>query len=646
MVTWSNILMWRASELDRAGMELKTNRANVLNASIQLNGASGAIASDGDTVRKMKSWFSHRVGELAKVEASLTYAIEATSTAQEGVECCKQDAEACEQTASVQELVIEGGAGNVSVSPGRLARIEAYLPNFPELYMAESMEAERQRSALEQRTHAVLDDARRVDTGYSASLSSVEAGDIEPSMSASGPINASMTPKEAAAAWGALSQDEKDRLIAEDPDLIMGLDGIDGASRDKAARLSLDNQIRMARERLDNSAAHDALLTAQEHERNGNPYQAGLAYQRFEELAAEEFGSIEKYNDAVRHRDSVTKFKDELNSRSDTSLLYYALDKDGIEIDRAIVATGDIDNAAYINTFVPGMNTDIDENFFGYVDANENLRNVAAANHGIDKSDIATITYLDYEPPTTLELAGDVADPTARAREGAGNLTNFLEGVSASRAYNATNPEPHMTLMGHSYGSTTAGMAATQVDNDVVDDLAMFGSPGAGASDIREYNLDSGTAHVSAVPSRDVIQGIGGGIAQGADILSATIDDIKIETDTTGRHPKYNVDISGASDYADEFGINPSDMDGINKLSDDASLTVTGGTENKPGLLERAIDFVNPISSHGAYLPNPNNPDQFTWDGEQQGKQNDLRGTVRSPIIDDLAGVVVDKDRK
>lgn len=453
-----------------------------------------------------------------------------------------------------------------------------------------------------------------------------------------------MTPEEAAAAWNELSPEEQQALIDKDPELIGNLDGIDAASRDKANRLSLDRKIDALYQRFGGTDAYETYLEMRRHEEEGNHFQADHARNSLHDLLPDGFSSVEEFYTVVDKYENLSTFRNELNSRSETSLLKYSLDADGLAVDRAIVATGDVDNAKYINTFVPGMNSDVNENFFGYVDANANLRNVAAAEHGIPKNQIATITYLDYEPPTTGELFQDRHDPTARARQGADSLSTFLEGIDASRAYNAEIPEPHMSLMGHSYGSTTAGMAATQVAPDVLDDLTMFGSPGAGAQNITEYNLDSGTAHVSAVPERDAIQGIGGTIASAADFFTFTDDDIKIVSKPGQLLPE--IDISGASDYAEEFGINPSHMDGIDTLSNDANLNVEGGEPQKRGALGSLIDSLNPIAEHGAYLPNPNDADKFSWDHPSEGKPNDPRGMVSSPIVSDLARIVVDKGDK
>lgn len=67
-----------------------------------------------------------------------------------------------------------------------------------------------------------------------------------------------------------------------------------------------------------------------------------------------------------------------------------------------------------------------------------------------------------------------------------------------------------MTLVGHSYGSTTSGMAATKVHDGVIDDLVLCGSPGMGTYNASDLHVAEGHRWVSGVPIGDSVQGIGG----------------------------------------------------------------------------------------------------------------------------------------
>ena len=48
----------------------------------------------------------------------------------------------------------------------------------------------------------------------------------------------------------------------------------------------------------------------------------------------------------------------------------------------------------------------------------------------------------------------------------------------------------HQSIIPHSYGSTTAGIAMRDIGKGVVDDLVYTGSPGAGVSSVGTLGVD------------------------------------------------------------------------------------------------------------------------------------------------------------
>ena len=81
-------------------------------------------------------------------------------------------------------------------------------------------------------------------------------------------------------------------------------------------------------------------------------------------------------------------------------------------------------------------------------------------------------------------------------------------GIDAAREHGAG--DAHITVAGHSYGSTTAGIAATPVNDGVIDDIVQFGSPGSGVQDVGEFHVPEGHMYVSAAPYKhDIVQGVG-----------------------------------------------------------------------------------------------------------------------------------------
>ncbi|SCF94239.1 alpha/beta hydrolase [Streptomyces sp. Ncost-T10-10d] len=156
---------------------------------------------------------------------------------------------------------------------------------------------------------------------------------------------------------------------------------------------------------------------------------------------------------------------------------------------RAIVSFGNPDMARNVAAYVPGLNTSLDEEF-----AKNDLKRAWDTAKGASKYDhsSAAIVWLGYDAPQTpdglasLSVMGD-----ERAEEGGKSFNGFMAGLTAT---NGTG-DPHLTAIGHSYGSRTVG-AATQHDGGIpgVDDIILVGSPGVGVD--HAEGLGVGKEHV------------------------------------------------------------------------------------------------------------------------------------------------------
>lgn len=156
---------------------------------------------------------------------------------------------------------------------------------------------------------------------------------------------------------------------------------------------------------------------------------------------------------------------------------------------RAIVSYGNPDTARNVAAYVPGLNTSLDEEF-----AKGDLkraRDTAMAAREIDES-TAAIAWLGYDAPqspdgmSSLAVAG-----TERAENGGQAFRGFMSGLATANDHG----DPHMTAIGHSYGSRTVGAATQQGDGiPGVDDIVLVGSPGIGVD--RAEDLKVGMGHV------------------------------------------------------------------------------------------------------------------------------------------------------
>lgn len=139
---------------------------------------------------------------------------------------------------------------------------------------------------------------------------------------------------------------------------------------------------------------------------------------------------------------------------------------------RIVEVLGDLREADHVAIHVPGMDTDIDD--------------YTAATHGDARSlynemqrqapgeDVASIAFLDYNPPDNNFGGWFGSAGEAAATEGAEALDSWVD-----RLHEDGFSADQLTVVAHSYGSTTAGIALEHEDLQV-GRLAVVGSPGLG----------------------------------------------------------------------------------------------------------------------------------------------------------------------
>lgn len=166
--------------------------------------------------------------------------------------------------------------------------------------------------------------------------------------------------------------------------------------------------------------------------------------------------------------------------------LLLAFDPDAFDGDGAVViAHGDPATADHLAVVVPGMTTDATS----IRDVSAMAVAVAGAAAQTTRRTTSAIAWVGYDAPADHDLARGrlhprdlpdivrVADDRA-AEEGGSELVEFVDGLAGR----------DVTVIGHSYGSTTAAHAAA--DGMDADRLVLLGSPGAGrevdeAADVR-----------------------------------------------------------------------------------------------------------------------------------------------------------------
>ena len=174
------------------------------------------------------------------------------------------------------------------------------------------------------------------------------------------------------------------------------------------------------------------------------------------------------------------------------------LDADSGSQLHAAVAVGDVDTADHVSVFTPGFTTTVKDSLGG-IDtdmAAPQDPGRAEPRPGRPVDAVATVSWLGYDAPQwdgVVFPSQSVASDDL-ARKGGDDLAQFYSGINAAR-----DVDPHLTALGHSYGSTTTGFAL-QHDGTGVDDAVVFGSPGLGTDERDDLHVPDG--HLFRVEAR------------------------------------------------------------------------------------------------------------------------------------------------
>ena len=277
--------------------------------------------------------------------------------------------------------------------------------------------------------------------------------------------------------WDGLTRQEHLAIIAAAPGSVGNLDGIPPWARDAANTVALHRDL-AEWGRLDDLGA----LTPDERTWLENARAAQDA------LAVISGG-----------RDPVTG--------EPISTQLYTYDPGAFDGDGAVaISAGDLGTADNVSVVVPGFGTDGESAPYQADRARTLYESCRFLEPGESN---ATMFWIGYDAPDNApwdegwDGAGVVTE--AMAERGGDRLADTLDGLRSSR-----HAEPaHLTAIGHSYGSTTAGHAAH--DHAIpVDDLVFVGSPGVGGETDHASDTGVDPGHVwSGANSRDPVANLG-----------------------------------------------------------------------------------------------------------------------------------------
>ena len=479
-MNWTDIQQWESAPLQTYATECENKQRLLQAAGDSLADQLGSLVGSSQTVKAAKVALHKRMMAIEKEVNFLISSAEIASEGAEGINEVRANADDAKQLASTWGMSIDA-SGNVSMDAAQVKKLKKAGKNILDIkYMVDT---------AQERVNTALTRARELVDSLSQKMSALDAGTYDNNVhySAMNKVRPSLPPagasaQEVASWWNSLSDKDKQWMIEQHPDVIGNLDGVDYTSRNQANRIMLPRLQKQAKEELDAYIA--------EHRFSNSPH-----------VVLE----LKRLTDRVKALDQIDET---LKQESDGVPRYLMqLDPSGPNI-LAAVSQNNPDDADHIGVIVPGMTTSVagngkDGSILDY-DEHATVMREAAKDATKPGETVAMVSFFGYDAPPGLIEASN----TDMAQAGATKLANFLTGIDAAREHGAG--DAHITVASHSYGSTTAGIAATLVGDGVIDDLVQFGSPGSGVQDVAEFHVQPGHLYVSAAPYlHDVVQGVG-----------------------------------------------------------------------------------------------------------------------------------------
>ena len=522
MATWADIQSWELSYVEEAEDLIEAEVREAREIIADLEHAANDIRSQGEGPDRMRERLTEIQDKLDSCLNELTEYALATAELHGYVSRVVAIREsAYEVAAELKETIPE--SGYVRTPPMELSnnpdRYEKYQDLHACIKSAVDLATEAE-TTVGPRYRALADGQYALSEGRHSESAGL-ANDADPSW----------TPEEVSVWWKLLSDSEREALINKDPEKYGNLDGIDMASRAKANELALNGYFDAAGNRI------PGLLEKAQKEYD----EAKAAYEKGRDsFWGSQYSDDEGYErllNAKNKLDDLKAVKKALKGK-DVSLISLEYGEPGKNV-LAALAIGDVDNAEYVATLVPGMTTNCRDSTALNLSYASNLRD-AAVKAGADRGNVATIAWLGYDAPPALPDPSVAS--TAQAEAGAVSLRNFMTGIHSWRAERGL--DVYQTGITHSYGSTTGGIAMRSIGKDVVDGFAYTGSPGAGVASVGTLGVDKDHVWVSAVPHHDAVQGVG------------TDGNFGLDPKTLKGIGHLSGDASGAKDYS-TFGLNP-----------------------------------------------------------------------------------------
>lgn len=357
------------------------------------------------------------------------------------------------------------------------------------------------------------------------------------------------TPEDVHAWWAGLDRTQQLALVAAAPGAIGNRGGIPAWARDAANTVALDRDLAVWE-------ARDA---------------AGL-------LTGDEERWLENARAAREARTVIAHGRDPDTAEPLTSQLY-AYDPTAFDGDGAIaLAAGDVGRADDVSIVVPGFGTDASS----VAGLAERVVSLVVAARVLDRRRTsASMLWIGYDAPDNLPVLGGGWDAAGVATEslatrGGNRLAGAVRGLRAADGPSGAG-RSHLTVIGHSYGSTTVGHAAHDHVLET-DDLVVVGSPGLGGDTDHAADLGLSPEHVwVGANSRDPVANLGNHGAVHLELLGgAGLGDDPAEDDFGAQRFRAESTTRAANDGFGAFGDHSKYFDPDTESLYDIGEIITG----------------------------------------------------------------------
>lgn len=426
------------------------------------------------------------------------------------------------------------------------------------------------------------------DTADQQTAAAIRAatGTVAPSASGAAPTSTELPtpgtrPEDVANWWTSLSPEQRRRLIAEHPPELGNLNGIPAGVRDQVNQAVMNDDLT----RVDEVAQRNGVSA---DDVVNDPARFGLSQV-----------DATRYTNAVQAKRGLDHQRGgdagDPNVRPVMLWAYQPLADGGQG--RAAISIGNPDTAQNTAVIVPGTSSCLRDGWLsdGHDDGIHLYDESKLGNPG---QDTAVISWMGYDAPDSF------ADPRIAtpwlARTGGDLLAADVNGLSSTHLGTS-----HVTVIGHSYGSTTVADAFAG-SGMRANDAVLIGSPGTDlAKSAADFHLDGGHVYVGAA-STDPVSWFGTPGAAATNFLNQELGHplgplAGLGTDPAGDEfgsVRFHAEVAGASglDFTDHSHYYDSGSESLRAMVDIAS-----------GNADR-LDDAGPLAE-GRHQPHISTPD-------------------------------------